>query len=442
VTVSVLRRPVRPLWLLALAFAALALAPGISPASAGDERNWQDDDGWQDDGNSWWRDDDGPGHDSRRGEVGAAYSETNGVPRNELLVYDRFANGQLKLRERVATGGRGGQRPEPGCPAPCPILDTQGEVILSKNGKLVFAVNAGSNEISSFRETNRGLKLVDVDGSRGLFPNSLTIHGNVLYVLNSQSHTIAGFRFSPDGQMWPIPNSQKSLSAPAGTSAPDLEPRQVGFDNTGRVLVVSLLSPGPGNAPGPPGIIDTFLVDRHGRPGTAMPHPPTTPLPFGFAFDPRNHLVMSQVTALPGTGNTATYDVNTRNGNVTAIDTKTSGGQAPCWVVVTKDGRYTFVVNTGGGAPATIARYGLAPSGVLTLLGLTPPNGPEFARTDEALSRDSRFLYVLNPGIASPPSATPTSHIDQYRVENNGNLTLIGNTTPTPDLGQSGLIAR
>ena len=431
-TASVLRRPVRSLWLPALLFAALALAPGISPASAGDEQNWQNDGAWRDDGNSWWRDDNGPGHESRRGEVGAAYSETNSSP-NALIVYDRFANGQLKERERVLTGGSGGHRPEPGCPGACPILDTQGEVVLSKNGKLVFAVNAGSDQISSFRETNRGLKLVDVEGSNGLFPNSLTVHGNVLYVLNSESSTIAGFRFSSSGEIWPIPNSVRPLSS----ESPDgLKPRQIGFDNTGRVLAVSLLIPSS---------IDTFLVDRDGRPGNATAHTSHKPLPFGFEFDPRNHLVMSQVTAPPELaqdGTTATYDVNTRTGNVTFIDEKTSGGVAPCWVVVTNDGRFSFVVNAGGGPPATIARYGLAPSGVLTLLGLTPPNGPEFARTDESLSRDSRFLYVLNPGIASPPSATPTSKIDEYRVESNGYLTLIGNTTPTPDLGQSGLIAR
>jgi 6-phosphogluconolactonase len=430
VTVRVLRRPVHPLWLLALLlaalFAALALAPGIAPARAGDERNWQNDDGWQDDGNSWWRDDDGPGHDSRRGEVGAAYSETNSTP-NQLIVYDRFANGQLKESERVATGGSGGHRPEPGCPGACPILDTQGEVILAKNGKLVFAVNAGSNTISSFRDTGRGLKLVDVEGSNGSFPNSLTVHGNVLYVLNSESSTIAGFRFSPNGDIRPIPDSVRPLSAPS----PDgLKPRQIGFDNTGRVLVVTLLVPSS---------IDTFLVDRHGRPGSATPHPSSKPLPFGFAFDPRNHLVMSQVTQDPALlldGTTATYDVNTRTGNVTVIDEKTSAGVAPCWVVVTKDGRYSFVVNAGGGKPPSIARYSLAPSGMLTLLGTTPPNGPEFARTDESLSRDSRYLYVLNPGLFGP------SKIDEYRVENNGNLTLIGNTTPTADPGQTGLIAR
>jgi 6-phosphogluconolactonase (cycloisomerase 2 family) len=298
-------------------------------------------------------------------------------------------------------------------------------VALTKNGRLVFAVNAGSNTISSFRETSHGLQFVDQEPSNGAFPHSLTIHGNVLYVLNANSNSIAGFRFSPHGAIAPIPGSVRPVSAAA---PPPVTPRQIGFDRTGRVLVVSLLGPG---------LIDTFLVDRHGTAGAAMPHPSTTPLPFGFAFDQRNHLVMSQVTDLAANGDTATYNVDVRTGNLTPIDTKSSEGRAPCWVVITNDGHYTFVVNTGGGEPATIARYRLSESGFLNFLGLTPPNGAEFARTDEALSRDSRYLYVLNPGIFSP-----TSKIDEYRVERNGALTLIGNTPPTGAPGQSGLAVR
>jgi len=114
---------------------------------------------------------------------------------------------------------------------------------------------------------------------------------------------------------------------------------------------------------------------------------------------------------------------------------------APCWVVVTKDGHYTFVVNTGGGAPnATIADYSLSSGSALTFLGLTPENnanGDEFARTDEALSRDSKYLYALKPGLMGP-----VSQVDIYRVNSDGSLTLVGNTPANGAPGQSGLAAR
>lgn len=402
------RRSVHPLWLLALGLVALALGPGASSAGA---------------------------HGNK--VVGAAYSETNGVPNNAVIAYDRLANGQLVQREVVPTGGSGERAPQPGCDPPggCPILDTQGEVVVTKNGKLVFAVNAGSNSISSFRERKHGLELVDVEPSNGDFPNSVTVHGHVLYALNSDSNSIAGFRFTSKGELSPIPNSVRTLSSPV--SPPGLKPRQIGFDHTGRVLAVTILVGNMPPAPPNPSSIDTFLVDKHDVPGAAMPHTSTTPLPFGFAFDHHNNLVMSQVTELPGTGHTATYRLNAKTGDLTPIDTESSGGQAPCWVVITKSGKFTFVVNTGGGAPSTIAGYALERNGMLTFLGLTPPNGEEFARTDEALSRNSKFLYVLKPGIFAP-----NSQIDEYRVEKDGSLTLIGNTPAVGPEGQSGLAAR
>ena len=122
------------------------------------------------------------------------------------------------------------------------------------------------------------------------------------------------------------------------------------------------------------------------------------------------------------------------------VDTVSSDGVAPCWVVITRDGRYAFVVNTGGGAPpATVARYGLTPAGDLSLLGITGENntnGDQFARTDEVLSRDGRYLFVLNPGIMGN-----ISQIDIYRVSG-GDLTLVGNTPPNGPAGMSGLAAR
>jgi 6-phosphogluconolactonase (cycloisomerase 2 family) len=313
------------------------------------------------------------------------------------------------------------------------MLDTQGEVVTK--GRLVFAVNAGSDSITSFREKRNGrLKRVDVESSRGDFPNSITVHGRVLYVLNSHSDSIAGFRFSKSGEIKRIVNSVRNLAQVQSNQT--LSPRQIGFDRTGNVLAVTRLSPLPGS-------IDTFVLNAKHRPGQAVANAPSAPLPFGFAFDRYNNLVMSQVTAPPElamNGTTATYDLNTQTGQLTPIETLSSDGVAPCWVVITRDGRYAFVVNTGGGAPAaTVARYGLTPAGDLTLLGLTGENnanGDEFARTDEVLSRNGRYLFVLKPGIMAA-----NSQIDIYR-QGGGNLTLVGSTPANGPAGMSGLAAR
>src|SRR5947209_2672556 len=96
------------------------------------------------------------------------YAESNDTKNNQVVVFSRAADGTLKKIRSVATGGKGCDQAEPGCPAPCPILDTQGEVALANAKKLLFAVNAGSNSISTFQVTRGGLKLRSVTPSRGV----------------------------------------------------------------------------------------------------------------------------------------------------------------------------------------------------------------------------------------------------------------------------------
>jgi hypothetical protein len=375
--------------------------------------------------------------------VGFVYAETNSPKKNQVLIYKRFANGSLGFAGAVATGGKGGQQLQPGCAPTCPFLDTQGEVTLTSNGKLLFVVNAGSNSISSFRVTSGGLQLVSVKPSGGKFPNSITVHGNVLYVLDSGIFpmpgppvpgNIAGFHFSAAGNLTPIAGSIRAITP----TVPGLA-RQVGFNNTGKLLVVSLLGNPNQNPPTAAASIDTFKVSATGVAGAPTAHNATTPFPFGFAFDPKGRLIMSQVTSLtvPGAGDTASYHVSA-SGGLSPISTKASTGTAPCWVSITANGKYAYVVNTGGGAPtgAFTSEYRIGPAGGLTLIGHTPVR-KEFALTDETLSSDNHYLYVLATG---PTPAT--HHIDEYKVGPSGGLTFIGQTPSQAIPGTSGLAGR
>jgi len=374
--------------------------------------------------------------------VGRVYTETNNPNRNRVLIFDRFANGQLKLVGSVATGGQGGQQLQPGCAPTCPFLDTQGEVAQTPDGKHVFAVNAGSNSVSSFRWTPAGLKLVAVHSSGGKFPNSLTVHGNLLYVLDSGIFpmpgppvpgNIAGLRFNAAGHLTAVSGSIRPLTP----AVPGLA-RQVGFNNSGKLLVVSLLGNPTLATPVATDSIDTFTISASGAASAPTAHNSTTPFPFGFAFDPNDHLIMSQVTSLtiPGSGDAASYNVAS-SGALTPITTQATKGTAPCWVAVTQNGRYAYVVNTGGGAPtgAFVSEFRVFPNGGLKLLGNTPVRKNEFALTDETLSSDSHYLYVLSTGV-SPA----THHIDEYKVGANGILTSIGQTPALAVPGASGLV--
>ena len=87
-----------------------------------------------------------------KGSPGAVYTQTNSPGGNEVLVYDRAADGALAFAGAVPTGGTGTGTG----------LGNQGAVVLSGDGRRLFVVNAGSDEISSFRVTPDGLALTAV----------------------------------------------------------------------------------------------------------------------------------------------------------------------------------------------------------------------------------------------------------------------------------------
>ncbi|MCA1682974.1 MAG: beta-propeller fold lactonase family protein [Actinobacteria bacterium] len=361
------------------------------------------------------------------GPAGTVYTETNVSPINEVVVFDRAANGTLTPRQRVPTGGVGGLSPAcmgpPGLPK-CPIVDAQGEVALSGDGHNLFAVNAGSNTISSFVESSLGLVLVNRVASGGNLPISVTTWGNVLYVLNQLTGSITGFRFARNGVLAPIPGSTQSLSTPG----PDGVAAQVSFDPTGRTLAVTQRGTN---------VIDTFVVSN-GVAGPAIPHPSAAVSPFGFAFDGLSRLVVSDALSQK-TGAVSSYSLAPGGGLTTITASLDTAGGAPCWVVITPDNRYAYISNT---TTKTIARFAIAANGSLSFLGTTPIlntlPGPFQFPTDEALSRDGRYLYVLLPSVFGGP----VSRIDAYRVGADGSLGLLGSTAADMPAAASGLAAR
>jgi hypothetical protein len=388
---------------------------------------------------------------------GAVYTETNSPAGNKLVVFDRFKNGTLVKRQAVATGGLGSTQ-SVGCGPGCPILDSQNAVVASKNEKLVFAVNAGSDTVSSFRKGHAGkghagkghggkghggkghagLELVDQVPSGGDMPESLALNNNVLYVLNvataNSSGTfgnIYGYRVSGDGHLTPLGSSQALPDA----SLPDHsgDARAIGFKPNGRVIVVTELSGGFPFSTGPPGKIVTFVVGSHGQAAAGVSHPSSDLLPFGFAFDSSNHLVVSNIHDLAphAIGSVSSYTVS-NSGDVTPINTVSSGGALPCWVAISKDNKVAYVVNTGaGGDPARTTQFRLGPNGTLTPQGAPAEHTGDFAQTDIDMSRGSRYVYVLAPSVGPGPP----SHIDIWRRHHNGSLTYIGATPADPDMG-------
>src|SRR6266700_8009442 len=150
------------------------------------------------------------GDDGRR----AVYTLTNQVAGNAVAVFDRAADGTLTAAGTIATGGTGTGGG----------LGSQGAVALSDDGRRLFAVNAGSNDVSVFSVGPAGLSLASRTASGGTLPISLTVHGNALYVLNAGgAGNISGFTVGTTGELTPIPGSIQPFS---GTN---VGPAQVSF---------------------------------------------------------------------------------------------------------------------------------------------------------------------------------------------------------------------
>ena len=185
-------------------------------------------------------------------------------------------------------------------PATADGLGSQNALLLSEDQRCLFAVNAGSDTISAFSVfPRRALRLVDVEGSGGVFPVSLTLHQDILYVLNSgKEGMIAGFRVRGDCMVVPLAGSSRSLAAfndvfPTPEPGEVLTtPAQVSFTPDGAKLVVSIKG-GPASAFG--GRMVVYALDEDGLitgdgVATEFSVAENTGGPFSFFFDTNGHL--------------------------------------------------------------------------------------------------------------------------------------------------------
>jgi len=287
--------------------------------------------------------------------------------------------------------------------------------MVSHDRRFLFAVNAGSDSVSSFSLSPHGIALVDQAPSGGDFPVSVTVNQRgVVYVLNELSDSIAGFRVSPAGRLIPIAGSVRTFGS--GSIA-----AQVGFNGTGDVLAVAERGSNE---------ISTWVVAPNGTPGPTVTTATTGNVPFGFAFDARGHLFSTNAD-IPASS-ASTYDVSRTTGALTPIDFEPALTLSACWAVITNSNRYAFASSP---LDQAISSFRLNPDGTMVLLD--PHAGTTTGHAlDEALSPDSKFLYVVNPANLMFTS----SSIDIFAVNVDGSLTTVGSVGDLPG-GTSGLAA-
>jgi len=335
------------------------------------------------------------------------YTETNDAAGNKIQIYESGADGSLSLTAEVSTGGLGTGGG----------LGNQGALALSENGRWLLAVNAGSDEISVFAVTDDGLKWVDKVRSGGLEPVSVTLHEDLVYVLNAGgSGNISGFRFSPNGHLRPIPHSEQPLSSSKAGAA------EIAFDRDSDRLIVSEKTTNN---------LSIYALED-GVAQAPVVRPSNGKTPFGFAFDGHNNLLVSE--AFGGATNASalsSYDVDEEDNSLEIISASVPTLQsAACWVVLARHSRFAYVTNTGSG---TLTGFRVKRGGELTRIsddGITGITGG--APTDSAVSRNDRWLFVLSPTI---------SKIVTFFVRPDGNLTNVGSAIGAPG-SATGLVAR
>ena len=319
--------------------------------------------------------DDGPG---------AVYTLTNAPSGNAVLAWHRDSNGALTFLGPFSTGGLGTGGKEPDF-----ALANASALTLSEDGHWLFAVNAGSDDISVFSAGEKGITLVDRVPSHGHLPISVAVSGNLLYVLNAggndgQVDNISGFTISSKGHLAAIPNSTRHLSAAA------TNPAEVRFNRQGSVLVVT--ERGANN-------IDIFVVKHDGllTSPTVNAEPVLNPAgptnPFGFDFDARGGLFVSDDFGdKPGLAAASSFRIGANGVLIPVSSNVQSGESGACWVAVTRDSRYAYVVNA---VSSTISVYSIDPATEkLALLStVAAPTTP----TDLGFSLDGKYLYALAP---------------------------------------------
>jgi len=346
-----------------------------------------------------------PAH-HQHSRAGTVFVQNDAVAGNQIVGYDRSADGTLRRAGTYATGGRG--------------LVLDGSVVdhlasqssLVRSGANLFAVNAGSNTITSFHVSGDRLSHRQVLASGGEAPVSIAAHGDLVYVLNARDGgSIQGY-LNLGGTLVRVPGWHRALGLdPTATPEFTHTPAQVSFTPDGSKLVVST----KGNT-------SAFVVFRLGwlgGPGKPVASTFAGDVPFGFQFDRSGHLVASEA----GPNAVATFTLHA-GGTVSKIAEQPTGQQATCWIAV--DGRYVYASNAGSG---TVSGYSLGRGGALQPLGNTATDA---GTVDAATSSDGRYLYVQT-GAAGI--------VDEFRVSRHGSLQRIGSVTVPDGAGAEGIAA-
>ncbi len=360
---------------------------------------------------------------------------------NQIVAYTRDENGTLEQIGVYDTGGVGENIRNSGANP----LASQDPLIVSKDRRFVFAVNAGSESISSFTInddfslTPADLNVSTVGDSGAQNPVALAQFEDVLYVANSGNFvdgagqeldtlpadrnrtnaSIIGFRVGDDGSLTLIPDSELTgVGANAGA---------IEFSSDGNSLVITerrtnnlrVVTLNDNDAP-------ITYDNGEVRVSSLLSN---TAQPFGldlYAADNGDFLLVSEGNnGAPGLSALSSYRVEP-NGALTAIsissgvegDPLVTGFTFGCWVefVETPTGDFAYVSNTPDG---TITSFAVSDDGALTrlesLAGDTGIDGDDTQNGGGVLDAEIAFPYLYQV-------VNNDGRIAQFMINEDGSL--------------------
>ena len=300
------------------------------------------------------------------GASNAVYVQTNTTP-NDVIAFRRSDDGSLDRIGSVATGGDGSGSPH---------LQSQGSVVLTRDGQHLLVTNAGSDDLSVFSVASDGSLALRNRVNTGSTPRSVAERNGFVVVLNTGEPSLASFRLSADG----------IAQVTDQVLASDADPAQVGFSPDGSMVVITQR--------GTDSIV-TYQFAADGSFGASSTVGSQGPTPYGFGFSSGGTLVVTEAfRAEKGAAAASSYAIV--DGSLEPLSGSVGNGRSEiCWAVVTPDGNFAFTTNFADGA---VSRYAIAADGSLSLDDATAGiavDGMTGLR-DEDLSDDGRFLYVID----------------------------------------------
>lgn len=344
---------------------------------------------------------------------GAVFVMTNNAQKNEVIAFDRAANGSLTESGHFDTGGRGsGGVTDP--------LEAQGSLTLSQDHSLLFVANAGSGNVSTFSVRRSNLILVSKTASGGSQPVAVAQFQNLVYVLNSGgAGSVVGFHLDFGAQLKPIKGATTFLTANTTAGA------SLSFSPDGKFLLVTERLANT---------IDAFRVNADGTLGPIVANANPAPGTFSVAFAPNGKAIVSE-TGPAGANNASAISSYTvgPDGKLTAVSQSVPAfANGNCWNAITPDGKYVYTSNSGSDS---ISGYSIGNDGTLTPLGSTVVgnNPPGSHNVDIAVSSDGKYVYTIN---------SDSGNVGIFRIEQNGTLTGLGQAGELPKMaGFNGIAA-